>query len=69
MNGLAPGIINTKMPKDIIKERGEDLLKSIPQKRFGQPVEVASVIVFLLSKASSYINGQIINVDGGIINS
>jgi len=32
-------------------------------------VEVASVIVFLLSKASSYINGQIINVDGGIINS
>ena len=69
VNGLAPGIINTKMPKDIIKERGDDLLKSIPQKRFGQPVEVASVIVFLLSKASSYINGQIINVDGGIINS
>ena len=69
VNGLAPGIINTKMPKDIIKERGDDLLKQIPQKRFGQPVEVASVIVFLLSIASSYINGQIINVDGGIINS
>jgi len=69
VNGLAPGIIDTKMPKDIIKERGDELLKQIPQKRFGQPVEVASVIVFLLSKASSYINGQIINVDGGIINS
>ena len=69
VNGLAPGIINTKMPKDLIKERGDDLLKQIPQKRFGQPEEVASVIMFLLSQSSSYINGQIINVDGGIINS
>jgi 3-oxoacyl-[acyl-carrier protein] reductase len=69
VNGLAPGIINTKMPKDLIKERGDDLLKQIPQKRFGEPEEVASVIMFLLSQSSSYINGQIINVDGGIINS
>ena len=57
------------MPKDLIKERGDDLLKQIPQKRFGEPEEVASVIMFLLSQSSSYINGQIINVDGGIINS
>ena len=69
VNGLAPGIINTKMPKDIIKERGDDLIQQIPQKRFGEPEEVANVILFLLSYYSSYINGQIINVDGGIINS
>ena len=69
VNGLAPGIINTKMPQDLIKERGDDLIKQIPQKRFGEPEEVASVILFLLSNLSSYINGQIINVDGGIINS
>ena len=69
VNGLAPGIINTKMPQDLIKERGDDLIKQIPQKRFGEPEEVSSVILFLLSSLSSYINGQIINVDGGIINS
>ena len=49
VNGLAPGIINTKMPKDIIKERGDDLIQQIPQKRFGEPEEVANVILFLLS--------------------
>ena len=57
------------MPQDLIKERGDDLIKQIPQKRFGEPEEVSSVILFLLSSLSSYINGQIINIDGGIINS
>ena len=69
VNGLAPGIIDTKMPKKLIENRGDELLKQIPQKRFGKPEEVASVILFLLSEAASYINGQIINIDGGIINS
>ena len=69
VNGLAPGIIDTKMPKMLIKNRGDELLKQIPQKRFGKPEEVASVIMFLLSEAASYINGQIINIDEGIINS
>ena len=69
VNGLAPGIIDTKMPKKLIKNRAEELLNQIPQKRFGKPEEVASVIMFLLSEAASYINGQIINIDGGIINS
>jgi 3-oxoacyl-[acyl-carrier protein] reductase len=41
----------------------------IPLQRIGQPDEVASVIHFLLSDDASYITGQLINVDGGIINS
>ena len=57
------------MPKKLIENRGDELLKQIPQKRFGKPEDVASVIMFLLSEAASYINGQIINIDGGIINS
>ena len=69
VNGLAPGVIDTSMPQKIIKTRGKELISQIPQKRFGRPEEVASVIIFLLSKASSYMTGQILNVDGGIINS
>ena len=69
VNGLAPGVIDTRMPQKIIKTRGKELISQIPQKRFGRPEEVASVTIFLLSKASSYMTGQILNVDGGIINS
>ena len=68
VNGLAPGLIDTRMPADIIAKRKEQLLSAIPLKRFGHPREVASVITFLMSEASSYMTGQILNVDGGIVN-
>ena len=69
VNGVAPGIILTKMADPIIALRGADLLVEIPIRRFGKPREVATVIEFLCSPASSYVNGQIINVDGGTIHS
>ncbi len=65
VNALAPGIIETPMPKHIIENRGNMLKAMNPLGRFGQPEEVASVIRFLLSDEASYINGQTINVDGG----
>jgi 3-oxoacyl-[acyl-carrier protein] reductase len=67
VNGLAPGIILTGMPDHIIAEpaRRERLLAETALKRFGAPREVATVIRFLLSEDSSYITGQMINVDGG----
>jgi NAD(P)-dependent dehydrogenase (short-subunit alcohol dehydrogenase family) len=68
VNGLAPGIIETAMPAAIIASRGDRLLRDIPLRRFGHPREVAAVIGFLLSEASSYITGQVINVDGGVAN-
>src|SRR6056297_3245156 len=66
-NAIAPGIIETAMPAQVIAERGEQALAATPMGRFGQPEEVAGVIVFLLSPDASYISGQLINVDGGTV--
>lgn len=64
-NAISPGIINTEMiatiPADILK----DYEKKIPAGRLGTPEEVAEVISFLCSDKASYINGEIINVNGG----
>ena len=68
INAVAPGFIDTSMPQQIIQKRGLDtVMAEIPLKRLGHPSEVSSVIRFLLSSESSYVTGQLINVDGGII--
>ncbi|MCB8882790.1 SDR family oxidoreductase [Acidisoma cellulosilytica] len=69
VNGIAPGIILTPMTEPIIKRRGDDLAREIPIQRYGRPTEVAGVIAFLCGPDASYVNGQIINIDGGTINS
>ncbi len=68
VNALAPGIIETSMPAQIIKTRGTASLAATALGRFGQPEEVSGVIEFLLSPAASYITGQVINIDGGTVN-
>ncbi len=70
VNALAPGLINTAMPAKLFAERGiERVSAEVPLNRLGEAFEVASVIAFLMSPAASYVTGQCINVDGGIINS
>lgn len=69
VNAVAPGIIETDMTDHLIAKRGsENILQTIPLGRLGQPEDVVGVIAFLLSKDASYITGQVINVDGGIVN-
>ncbi|MEO1612793.1 MAG: SDR family oxidoreductase [Pseudomonadota bacterium] len=67
VNALAPGIIDTAMPAAIIAERGDALRERTPLGRFGTADEVAGPIEFLISDASSFITGQTIAVDGGIV--
>jgi 3-oxoacyl-[acyl-carrier protein] reductase len=68
VNAVAPGIILTQMPSEIIADRGARILEDIPMKRFGEASEVAAVISFLCSSAASYMTGQTLNIDGGMIN-
>ena len=69
VNAVAPGIIVTRMTQENIEEKGDRLMAEIPLRRWGMASEVASVIGFLCSPDSSYITGQILNVDGGMVNS
>lgn len=68
-NMVAPGFIETRMTSGL--EENPDfkakLLRTIPMRRFAQPEEVASVILFLASDAASYVTGQSIIVDGGLV--
>ena len=69
VNAVAPNAIRTAMTTTAFAERGEAILSTIPLGRFGEPEEIASVVVFLCSGGASYLTGQTINVDGGASNS
>ncbi|MEI6148507.1 MAG: 3-oxoacyl-[acyl-carrier-protein] reductase [bacterium] len=67
VNAVAPGFIQTRMT-DVLPEdvRGK-MLDLIPMKRFGQPEDVANVVLFLASDAASYMTGQVLPVCGGMV--
>lgn len=66
VNVVLPGMIVTDMSSRVRKRAGEEIMKCIPCGRFGEPGDVAQVILFLASNMSDYITGQAIPVDGGL---
>ena len=67
VNAVAPGFIETQMTDVLKQEVKEEIAKNIPLRRMGTPEDVANVVKFLAGEQSSYITGQIINVDGGML--
>jgi 3-oxoacyl-[acyl-carrier protein] reductase len=66
-NAVAPGFIESHMTDNLPENVKKQMLAAIPLKRFGNQQDVANLICFLASPEADYINGQVINVDGGMV--
>ncbi len=67
VNAVAPGFIETSMTEVLKDEVKEEIAKTIPLKRMGTSQDVANVVKFLTSEDSSYMTGQVLHVDGGML--
>ena len=67
VNAVAPGFIETAMTDGIPEKIREGMIASIPMGRMGQPEDIAGAVCFLASDDASYITGQVLVVDGGLV--
>lgn len=67
VNAVAPGVIETEMNSWMNQEEREQLEEEIAMNRFGKTKEIADVVLFLCSEKSSYMTGQILTIDGGML--
>lgn len=66
VNAVLPGMIVTEMSERVRKRAGAEILERIPLERFGEPSDIANLVLFLASDKADYITGQTIPVDGGL---
>jgi 3-oxoacyl-[acyl-carrier protein] reductase len=66
-NAVAPGFVPTDLTNSLIKQMEETILRQIPLGRFGTVDDVANAIAFLVSEEASYITGQVLQIDGGMV--
>jgi len=67
VNSIAPGFIETNMTAELSDDRKEDILRSISVGRLGKPDDIAGAVCFLASDKASYITGQTIHINGGML--
>lgn len=67
VNAIAPGFITTDMTDVLSDKIKEKLIENVPLKKLGSPEDIANCAAFLVSDNASYITGQVINVDGGMV--
>ena len=67
VNAVAPGFIDTEMTRVLDESVRQSLIEQIPMAKLGLPEDVARCVAFLVSDRSSYITGQVINVNGGML--
>ena len=65
VNAVCPGFIETRMTKDTMARRGNEIMKQVPFHRMGQPQEIAEMVTWLASDRASYVSGVAYAVDGG----
>ena len=67
VNSVAPGFIETDMTSFLDETSKKNVIETIPLKRLGKPEDVAELVLFLASEEASYITGQTISIDGGLL--
>ncbi|BCB03321.1 3-oxoacyl-[acyl-carrier-protein] reductase [Bacillus sp. KH172YL63] len=67
VNAIAPGFISTDMTDELPEDVRTEMLKQIPLSRFGAPEDIAQVVSFVASDAASYMTGQTLHIDGGMV--
>jgi 3-oxoacyl-[acyl-carrier protein] reductase len=67
-NAIAPGFIQTAMTDALTDEVKGEMKRAVPLGQFGTPEDVANTVIFLASNESDYITGQVIHVNGGMLN-
>jgi 3-oxoacyl-[acyl-carrier protein] reductase len=67
VNAVAPGFISTDMTDQLPEDVRSEMLKQIPLSRFGAPEDIAKVVTFVASDSASYMTGQTLHIDGGMV--